>query len=193
MKWKLSFCSYPPIPEAGDIKQDAKWYEMLYKNVIMKVQAWMETSALFFYFVFWIGRRAFRAEQFFYLCTTKIVSKTRKRQTYFYMQWVLGVTRKNTSNEENVLLPPPPPISQSLPPSPSVNKSTTKIQLILSFLFFFLTSTIISFHASMLSFFVPSKTLQTLWSNRYEFRGHVHSYLNLWIMMEDTSIKVYGV
>lgn len=45
----------------------------------------------------------------------------------------------------------------------------------------------------MLSFFVLSKTLQTLWSNRYEFRGHVHSYLNLWIMMEDTSIKVYGV
>lgn len=60
-KLKLSLCFHPHIPKAGDFKQNAVGYEMLDKDLMMKGQECMETSALFlflfFYFVFQTGRR----------------------------------------------------------------------------------------------------------------------------------------
>lgn len=78
---KAWFLLWSPIPEVGGVKYNAQWYEMLYKNVKIREQVWMESSALFFDFVFRTGRRAFRAGQFSYVCLTKIVSNHRKRQT----------------------------------------------------------------------------------------------------------------
>lgn len=78
---KAWFLLSSPIPEVGGVKYNAQWYEMLYKNVIIKGQAWMESSALFFTLFSEFQRRAFRAEQFSYMCLTKIVSNNRKKQT----------------------------------------------------------------------------------------------------------------
>lgn len=78
---KAWFLLSSPIPEVGGVKYNAPWYEMLYKNVIIKGQAWMESSALFFTLFSEFQRRAFRAEQFSYMCLTKIVSNNRKKQT----------------------------------------------------------------------------------------------------------------
>lgn len=47
-----------PIPEGGGVKYNAHWNEMLCKNVIIRGQAWMESAALFFDFVFRTGRES---------------------------------------------------------------------------------------------------------------------------------------
>lgn len=49
-KLKLSLCFHPHIPKAGDFKQNAVGYEMLDKDLMMKGQECMETSALFLFF-----------------------------------------------------------------------------------------------------------------------------------------------
>lgn len=51
-KLKLSLCFHPHIPKAGDFKQNAVGYEMLDKDLMMKGQECMETSALFLFFIF---------------------------------------------------------------------------------------------------------------------------------------------
>lgn len=49
IKLKLSLCFHPHIPKAGDFKQNAMGYEMLDKNLMMKGQECMDTSALLFF------------------------------------------------------------------------------------------------------------------------------------------------
>lgn len=52
IKLKLRLRFHPHIPKAGDFKQNAMGYEMLDKNLTMKGQECMETSALLFVCLF---------------------------------------------------------------------------------------------------------------------------------------------
>lgn len=52
IKLKLRLRFHPHIPKAGDFKQNAMGYEMLDKNLMMKGQECMETSALLFFVCF---------------------------------------------------------------------------------------------------------------------------------------------
>lgn len=77
-KLKLSLCFHPHIPKAGDFKQNAVGYEMLDKDLMMKGQECMETSALFL-FLFLLCFPNWEEDEFFFCCFS--VSKSEDKLT----------------------------------------------------------------------------------------------------------------